>query len=57
MAFSEGLRGAFMLDGISLFVAIVAAALCDKNTAIFNMIDQAIFLVDAAAEFALQVTS
>ena len=39
-----------------LFVAIVAAALCDKNTAIINMIDQAVFLVDAAAEFALQVT-
>ena len=38
-----------------LFISIVASAVGDVEPPIFHMVDEAVFLVDAAAVFALQV--
>ena len=38
-----------------LFISIVASAVCDVETAVFHVINEAIFFVDPAAVLALQV--
>lgn len=43
-------------DYEGLFVSIMSSAMRDVDAAIFHMVDQPVFIVDAAAVFALQVT-
>ena len=39
-----------------LFVSVMPPAMGDVDTAIFHVVDQAVFLIDPAAVFPLQVT-
>lgn len=41
---------------MSLFISIVAFAVCNVNPSILHMVHQAVFIINAAAVFALQVT-
>lgn len=40
---------------MGLFIFIVASAVSDVEPPVFHMVDEAVFLVDAAAVFTLQV--
>ena len=42
-------------DWVGLFIFIVASAVGDVESPVFHMVDEAVFFVDAAAVFALQV--
>ena len=41
---------------IGLFISIVASAMGNAEPSVFHVVDEAVFFVDAAAVFALQVT-
>ena len=40
---------------MGLFISVVASAVGDVESPVFHMVDKAVFFVDAAAVFALQV--
>ena len=40
---------------MGLFISIVASTVGDVDSLVFHVVDEAVFLVDAAALFALQV--
>ena len=42
-------------DGMGLFISIVASAVGDVEPSVFHMVDEAVFFIDPAAVFALQV--
>ncbi len=42
-------------DWFGLFISIVASAVGDVESPVFHVVDEAVFFVDAAAVFALQV--
>lgn len=42
--------------GIGLFISIMASAVDDVEPPVFYVVDEAVFFVDTAAVFALQVT-
>ena len=46
----------FAYDWVGLFISIVASAVSDVEPPVFHVVDEAVFLVDAAAVFALKVT-
>lgn len=44
-----------MRDWVGLFIAIVASAVGDGESPVFHVVDETVFLVDAAAVLALQL--
>lgn len=40
-------------DSVGLFVSVMSSAMRDVDAAIFHMVDQPVFVVDAAAVLAL----
>ena len=42
-------------DWLGLFISVVASAVGDVEPPVFHMVDEAVFFVDSAAVFALQV--
>lgn len=40
---------------MGLFISIVASAVCNVNPPVFHMVYEAVFFIDTAAVFALQV--
>lgn len=39
---------------MGLFISVMSSAMCDVEATIFHMVDQSVFLVDAAAVLALE---